>query len=559
LKLEEERFKQLLDRGLKLVDEEKANIKGKIFSGDVAFKLYDTYGFPLDLTQDILRADNITVDTKAFDAAMDEQRAMARAAHKGSGDSATSAIWFDIKDRKGATEFLGYKMTEAQAEILTLVKDGKEVTELKAGDKGFLIVNQTPFYGESGGQIGDSGIFETKDAKGAITDTAKPLDAFHTHAIEVNSGTLKIGDTITLYVDVARRDRIRANHSATHLLHAVLRKQLGEHITQKGSLVAEDKLRFDITHPKGISREEIAAAEAEVNRLVLENTEATTKLMTPDEAIKAGAMALFGEKYGAEVRVLSMGGDDYSVELCGGTHVSRTGDIGLFKITSEGSVSSGVRRIEAVTGEGVRNFVIDQLGKQTEQLQASIKENARLSSELNVKPHDAFVPAIDTIKNAPLDEVIHLYQIESAKAQASIDALAEANKKLTRQLSDAKKQAAMGDGGGDTTTETIGSTNLTYKVFGELDAKSLRDLANNLQKKHEDAVVVVASSFEGKANIIVAVGKNAKADAPSLVRAASAAVGGQGGGGKPDFAQAGGPDADKLEDAIAAIKSQLAA
>ncbi|MBN8542904.1 MAG: alanine--tRNA ligase [Alphaproteobacteria bacterium] len=560
LRLEEERFKQTLERGLKLLEEEKAQTKGNSFSGETAFKLYDTYGFPLDLTQDILRADSITVDTAGFDKEMAAQRQRAREAHKGSGDVATSAIWFDIKDKKGATDFLGYKMTEAQAEIVALIKDGKEVSELKKGEKGSLIVNQTPFYGESGGQIGDTGTIETKAGKAIVTDTSKPLDAFHVHAVDVQDGEFKVGDTVELKVDVARRNRIRANHSATHLLHAVLRKQLGEHITQKGSLVAEDRLRFDITNPKAISREELAAAESEVNRLVWQDTPATTKLMTPDEAIKAGAMALFGEKYGDEVRVLSMGENDYSVELCGGTHVSRTGEIGLFKIMSEGSVSSGVRRIEATTGEGVRSFVIEQLNKQNEQLQTLLKENMRLVGELKkASTVKAEAPAISTIEKAALKDVVALFQTESDKLQLTIQAMTEENKKLTKELAESKKQAAMSDGGGEVSTEHVGNTKLTFKVFGELDAKSLRDLANNLQKQHEDAVVVVASQFEGKANIIVAVGKNAKADAPTLVRAASAAVGGQGGGGKPDFAQAGGPEGDKLDAAIEAIKSQLAA
>ena len=567
LRLEEERFKQTLERGLKLLEEEKAQTKGNHFSGETAFKLYDTYGFPLDLTQDILRADSITVDTAAFDKEMDAQRQRAREAHKGSGDSATSTIWFDIKDQKGATDFLGYKMTEAQAEIVALVKDGKEVGELKAGEKGSLIVNQTPFYGESGGQIGDTGTIETKNDKALVTDTQKPLDAFHAHTIEVREGSLNVGDTVELKVDVARRNRIRANHSATHLLHAVLRKQLGEHITQKGSLVAEDRLRFDFTNPKAISREELAAAEAEVNRLVFQNTQVTTRLMTPNEAIDAGAMALFGEKYGDEVRVLSMGEytnhesritNPYSVELCGGTHVSRTGEIGLFKITSEGSVSSGVRRFEATTGEGVRTFVIEQLNKQNEHLQTLLKENARLLGELK-KTSAVKVDAlsINAIEKAALKDIIALFQTESDKLQLTIQSLTDENKKLTKELAESKKHAAMNDGGSEVSTEQIGNTKLTYKLFGELDAKSLRDLANNLQKQHENAVVVVASQFEGKANIIVAVGKNAKADAPTLVRAASIAVGGQGGGGKPDFAQAGGPEGDKLDAAIVAIKTTL--
>jgi alanyl-tRNA synthetase len=551
LKIEEERFKQTLERGLKLLEEERGKLtpsparsahtlsltegegqgapapRGEgVFPGDVAFKLYDTYGFPLDLTQDILRADGISVDLTGFEAAMEAQRQRAREAHKGSGDNAINALWFALKDKLGATEFLGYRMTEAQAIITALVKDGQEVASLTVGETGFMLVNQTPFYGESGGQIGDSGSFSGKVTSGSITDTTKPLEAMHLHRVTIERGALAVGDTITLTVDAARRDRIRANHSATHLLHAVLRRKLGEHITQKGSLVAEDRLRFDITHPRQITREELGSIEQEVNRLIWENSDVSTKLMTPKEAMEAGAMALFGEKYGEEVRVLTMGSENDSVELCGGTHVTRTGDIGLFKIISESSVAAGVRRIEAMTQTGAFTHLAEQ-----EQLLQQI------AGELKVKPEDV-----------------------SEKIRALIDE----KKKLEKQVQEAKKQAALGGGGGgggsaEVTFETISAVKFGHKIFGELDAKSLRELANSLQQKHADAVIALASRFEGKANIIVAVGKNAKADAPTLVRAAAAAVGGQGGGGKPDFAQAGGPEAGKLTDAIAAVKAALVA
>ena len=560
LKLEEEKFKQTLDRGLKLLDEERRSIKGGQFSGGTAFKLYDTYGFPLDLTQDILRADNITVNQAEFDAAMNEQKARARAAWKGSGASATSAIWFDIKERTGTTEFLGYAQDEAQALITAILKDGKEVSELKAGETGEVLVNQTPFYAESGGQVGDSGSIHAHTGHGTITDTSKPIDGLHAHHVTVESGSLKIGDTVELTIDTARRDRIRANHSATHLLHAALRNILGEHVTQKGSLVAPERLRFDITHPKGITPEEIAAAEAEVNRLVLADSEVSTKLMNHADAITAGAMALFGEKYGDEVRVLSMGGDDagvnFSVELCGGTHVRRTGDIGIFKITSEGSVSSGVRRIEAATGEGVRDYVIEQLGKLDSQLATLNDENQRLAEQLNDKPTPAAPINIDHFRKVPLAELADHYKTEADHARANIERLLEANKKLTKQAAEAKKQAALGDSG-DATIETIGNTRLASQIFPELDAKTLRDLANASVQKHPDAVNVLLSASEGKANIIVAVGKEAKADAPALVKAAVEAVGGKGGGGRPDFAQGGGPEGDKLEAALAAIKARL--
>jgi alanyl-tRNA synthetase len=633
LKLEEERFRQTLERGLKLLEEERGKLAdsthnlysppegeskrsfsvsvggtpakipptktanavltppqggSKFFPGDVAFKLYDTYGFPLDLTQDILRADAITVDLAGFESAMEAQRQRAREAHKGSGDSATNALWFTLKDKLGATEFLGYRMTEAQAIVTALVKEGKEVASLNAGESGYLLVNQTPFYAESGGQVGDSGRFTGKGTNGCITDTTRPLEAMHLHRVTVETGTLAVGDTITLTVDAARRDRIRANHSATHLLHAALRRKLGEHVTQKGSLVAEDRLRFDITHPRQITREELDSIEQEVNHLIWENSEVSTKLMTPKEAMDAGAMALFGEKYGEEVRVLTMGisssprthslpphaplsslpplaggegggnleasagsADNvppltspppaggikktlppqaggikttlpYSTELCGGTHVARTGDIGLFRILTESSVAAGIRRIEAVTQAGA----FAHLAEQEKRLQ-------QLAGELKVKPED-------------LNE--------------KISALMDEKKKLEKQLQEAKKQVALGGSGGgaaELTIEPVGAVKFAHKIFGELDAKSLRELANGLQQKHADCVIALASSFEGKANIIVAVGKNTKADAPALVRAAAAAVGGQGGGGKPDFAQAGGPESDKLEAALEAVRRAL--
>jgi alanyl-tRNA synthetase len=565
LKLEEVKFKETLERGLKLLEEEKSGVSsGGIFSGTAAFKLYDTYGFPLDLTQDILRGENIAVDMDGFNAAMDEQKAKARAAWKGSGASATSALWFDIKERVGTTEFLGYAMETAQGEITALVKDGKEVSTLNKGDAGQLIVNQTPFYGESGGQVGDHGHVKSKTGSAQVSDTSKPLDGIFVHEVSVAEGTLTVGDTVELTIDVARRNRIRANHSATHLLHASLRGQLGDHITQKGSLVTDDRLRFDITNPKAISREELASVEAEVNQYITQKSDATTKLMNQQDAIAAGAMALFGEKYGTEVRVLTMGktadGKDFSVELCGGTHVSNTGDIGLFKIVSEGSVSSGVRRIEAVTGEGVRSYVLEQLAKQDEQLQTLVKEHMRLLAELKKPAATGIEPAsLDAIKTAPLVDVSARYEAESAKAQRSIDVLLEANKKLGKEAAEAKKQAAMG-AGGDDVIETVGSIKMAAKIFGELDAKSLRDIANGMHQKHADAVSVLLAANEGKGSIIVAVGKelSGKADAPTLVKAGVAALGGQGGGGKPDFAQGGGPDGDKLGAALAAVKAAIA-
>jgi alanyl-tRNA synthetase len=523
LKLEEERFKQTLERGLKLLEEARGDLKSGQFPGDVAFKLYDTFGFPLDLTQDILRADNITVDTDGFNAAMAEQKTRARAAWAGSGDKTTGTLWFDVKERVGVTEFLGYTMDEAQAQITALVKEGKEVGTLMAGDIGQIIVNQTPFYAESGGQVGDVGVIASKYASARVTDTTKPLDGVFVHQV-IADGDLTVGDTVTLTVDAERRARIRANHSATHLLHAVLRKQLGDHITQKGSLVAEDRLRFDVTHPKAITRDELDTIEDEVNRLIWHNTPVSTKLMTPDDAIAAGAMALFGEKYGSEVRVLSMGAGNYSTELCGGTHVGATGDIGLFKILSEGAVAAGIRRIEATTRDGAFAYLAGQ--------DKALRE---LALDLKIKPEDI---------------------------AAKVSALAEEKKKLEKQLADAKKQLALGggaSGGADFSPQSAGAIPFVGKTFPDMDPKALRDLTASLQQKYPDAVIALASACEGKASILIAVGKAlaGQVDAPALVRQAAEIVGGKGGGGKPDFAQAGGPDAGKIDEAIARIKAVL--
>ncbi|MFM9889402.1 MAG: alanine--tRNA ligase [Rickettsiales bacterium] len=658
LKLEEERFKQTLDRGLKLLEEEKAKLfssppegerasvasrggdsprvdalkspptksaggfdspsGGELpgpatrpqFPGVVAFKLYDTFGFPLDLTQDILRGENIAVDLEGFTAAMDEQKAKARAAWKGSGQSATAGLWFDIKERVGATEFLGYAMDEAEAQVVAIVHGDAEVQSAAAGETVSVLLNQTPFYGESGGQIGDAGTFSANGTViGLVTRTGKLLDGLIVHEVTL-SASLKVGDSVQAHIAGDARRLIRANHSATHLLHAALREKLGEHVTQKGSLVTAERLRFDVTNPKAISRDELDAVEATVNHYVAQQSPATTKLMTQDEAIKSGAMALFGEKYGDEVRVLELGyredtsflhsplaGESnrplsdsvggtapqeaphgfsqekiplprkggakvpFSVELCGGTHVANTGDIGAFKIVSEGSVSSGVRRIEAVTGEGVRVYLLEQLEKLSAQMQGLIGENTRLRGELK-QPASAAISAPDTaaLHTASLAQVPALYADQSAKAAAPIASLAEENKKLAKQLESAKKQAAMDGAGGEADVETIGSIKLASKHFGELDAKSLRDLAQALQQKHGDCVVVALSTTEGKANIIIAIGKEiqGKVAAPDLVKVAVEAVGGKGGGGRPEFAQGGGPDGDKLDAALLAVKAALA-
>jgi len=526
LRLEEERFKQTLERGLKLLEEETSKLKaGGALAGETAFKLYDTYGFPLDLTQDILRGQKLSVDTAGFEKSMNEQRERARAAWSGSGEKATSRIWFDIKEKVGPTEFLGYTQEAASGNLVAIVASEKEAAEAASGEA-YLIFNQTPFYGESGGQVGDTGqILLDGKPVAEVLDTMKPLEHFHIHKVKL-TGKVKTGEAYTLAVEGNRRTQIRANHSATHILHAVLRRQLGEHITQKGSLVAPDKLRFDISHPKAVTREELASVENEVNRIIWQNKPVGTKLMTPDDAIKAGAMALFGEKYGDEVRVLSMGIETgekpYSVELCGGTHVAATGDIGLFKIISEGAVAAGIRRIEAVTRDGAFAYLAEQ--------DARLKD---IAGGLKVTPD---------------------------KLGERIESLSEERKKLEKELADTKKKLAMGGSGGEA-VKPIDLHGIAFvgKTFDGLDPKELREIASGYIKELGEAIVALGTQVEGKASVLVAVSPAhlAKYSAVPLVQAAVAILGGKGGGGKPDMAQGGGPEASKLQETIETIKSLL--
>jgi alanyl-tRNA synthetase len=558
LKAEEERFKQTLERGLKLLEEESSSLsKGQKLKGDAAFKLYDTFGFPLDLTQDILRGRGIEVDTDGFEKCMEGQREMARTAHKGSGDIATGKIWFEIKERVGATEFLGYDIDEADAQVIAIVKDGEEVSSVDKGDKAFIVLNKTPFYGESGGQIGDDGTF--KDVA-SITDTKKPLEDFIVHEAQVGA-PIKVGDSVHAAISSGRRDAIRANHSATHLLHKALRDTLGDHVTQKGSLVAHDRLRFDISHGKPVSKEEIAAVEKQVNAVIANATPVSTQVMTPDDAINAGAMALFGEKYGDKVRVLSMGeldGDTYSVELCGGTHVRNTGDIKLFKITSEGSVASGVRRLEAVTGSRVRTFLADSLTEQYELIDGMQNAHAELCQSLGkpvvVAPYTLSTDPLDTLSNT---DVLSWFEQENAKQQQVITALQDANKKLQKELAEARKQQAMGDG--EVTKEMLGDIGFIGKAFDGLDPKELRAVAEAYLKQAAEGIVAVATNVEGKGSVVVAVSKplTDKHSAVTLVQAAVAELGGKGGGGRPDMAQGGGPEGTKIDAAIEKIKAHI--
>ncbi|MEE2740865.1 MAG: alanine--tRNA ligase [Pseudomonadota bacterium] len=526
---EETRFRKTLENGLKLLDEATGDLaEGGTLAGETAFKLYDTYGFPYDLTEDALRSRGLTVDRAGFDAAMAEQKAAARAAWKGSGEKASDEIWFDIAEKAGNTEFIGYSTTQGEGEVLAIVKDGVNFDSARAGDTVTIVTNQTPFYGESGGQMGDAGRITTQGGFVALVDdTAKPLGRVHAHHATIEAGSIKVGDTVHLSVDVERRDRIRANHSATHLLHAALRKELGAHVTQKGSLVAADRLRFDFSHPEALTHAQIAAIEADVNAQVRHNEEVTTRLMTPDDAVAAGAMALFGEKYGDEVRVLSMGrGDDahYSVELCGGTHVRATGDIALFKIVSESAVSSGVRRIEALTGEAARLWLVEREDK--------LRQTA---AALKTTPED--VPA-------------------------RIAALVEQSRKLERELAEAKKALALGGGSAAQAAgpEKVGSIDFMGQVIEGLDPKELRGIVDQNKATLGSGVSAVLAVVDGRASIAVGVTDDLKGQisAVDLVRAGVEALGGKGGGGRPDMAQGGGPDGDKATAALDAVRTALA-
>ncbi len=525
---EETRFRQTLANGLRLLDEATASMgEGDTLPGETAFKLYDTFGFPYDLTEDALRPQGMAVDRAGFDAAMAQQKAAARAAWKGSGAKASDELWFDLAEELGSTEFTGYASSEGEGQIVAMVKDGARVERAGEGDEIVILTNQTPFYGESGGQMGDAGLIASDRAMAVVSDTSKPLGRLHAHHATIGSGELAVGDTVRLSIDVVRRDQVRANHSATHLLHAALRERLGGHVSQKGSLVAPDRLRFDFSHNAALSVVEIADIEADVNRHIRENDEVGTRLMTPDDAIAAGAMALFGEKYGDEVRVLSMGKaseNNYSVELCGGTHVRALGDIALFKIISESAVSSGVRRIEALTGEAARLWLIARDEKLRE-----------VASALKASP----------------DEV-----------PARVLSLVEDRRRLERELADAKKALAMGGGGAAAPAgpEQIGGVNFLGQILDGLDPKELRGAVDEAKSRIGSAVVAFVAVNEGRAAIAVGVTDDltGSLNAIELVKRGVAALGGQGGGGRPDMAQGGGPDGGSAAAAIDAVKGALA-
>jgi alanyl-tRNA synthetase len=534
LRLEETRFRRTLARGLMLLDEATEGLEsGATLAGDVAFKLYDTYGFPLDLTQDALKARGIAVDTGGFGRAMERQKEEARASWAGSGEAQTEEIWFRLRERLGATEFLGYTAEAAEGQVLALVRDGAAVERAAAGETVAVVVNQTPFYAESGGQVGDTGtIVGEKGGRIAVADVQKRADGLFVHYGRVEEGEVATGDAVRLSVDRRRRGAIRANHSATHLLHAALRSVLGHHVAQKGSLVAPERLRFDFSHPKPVEPGEIEAVESLANQVVLEDAPVETRIMDRDEAIKSGAMALFGEKYGDEVRVVTMGtvpdgvpGRPYSVELCGGTHVGRTGEIGLVTVVGESAVGAGVRRIEALTGAAARRH----LAEQEKRLKA-------VAAALRVRPEDA----AERVAN-----------------------LVEERRKLERDLGEARKRLAMGGGNGaGDGVRAVGDTRFLGRAVSGVQPKDLKGLVDAGKKTVGSGVVaIIGVADDGKAGIVVGVTDDLtqRFNAVELVRRGAEALGGRGGGGRPDMAQAGGPDGTKADAALAAIESALAA
>jgi alanyl-tRNA synthetase len=532
LKLEESRFRTTLSRGLTMLDEASAGLSsGANLPGEVAFTLYDTYGFPLDLTQDALRTRGIGVDQAGFDSAMSEQKAKARAAWSGSGEAATETLWFGLRDRTGATDFLGYDTERAEGVVTALVSGGAEVQTLSAGQKGQVVLNQTPFYAESGGQLGDSGVLTAPGVRAVVSDTQKKLGQVFAHEVEVVDGALSIGMALELVVDHERRSATRANHSATHLLHEALRQVLGDHIAQKGSMVGPDRLRFDFSHPKPISEDELLGIEEMANRVIVQNGPVTTTLMDVESAIASGARALFGEKYGDEVRVVVMGenpegertGKPFSVELCGGTHVARTGDIGLVTILAENAVAAGVRRVEALTGEGARRHLR--------------QESKRLR------------------------ELATLLKTPPAEAAERLSVVLDERRKLERELSDARRKLAMGGGGaGEEPVRDVGGVRFMGKVVSGVAMKDLKGLADDAKSKVGSGVIaLIALDETGKAGAVVGVTDDltARFDAVALVRAASEALGGKGGGGRRDLAQAGGPDGAAAEAALEKVAAAL--
>ncbi len=535
LKMEEEKFLMLLDRGIKILNDEISKID-KVLPGEVAFKLYDTYGFPLDLTEDILRNKSMSIDTEKFQFLMKESRELAKKNWKGSGDAAVEDIWFGIKDKLEATEFLGYETNQAEGVVLSLLKDNKETDQLNENDEGMIIVNQTPFYGESGGQVGDTGEIVSNDFKFEVTDVQKKLGDLFVHYGKVVSGSLKLNDSVELKINIERRDNTRAYHSATHLLHESLRRVLGDHVTQKGSLVEPSRLRFDFSHMKPIQNEEIDKIEEFVNNMVSKKSEVKTRLMTPDEAVKNGALALFGEKYGDEVRVLSMGDEDgkyFSTELCGGTHVKNTGDIGKFKIISQSSIAAGVRRIEALRDKQLEKYLKNKeklSNLSAEKEEETIKELSQQIIKLGGKPN-----------------------IDQSDQKTLI-------KNLTKQLENLLVNSILKDESKNKVIDQdINGVKVRFQNVEDLPPKELRKLVDKGKKELGEGIIIVFASKDDKVGIAVGVTEKLidKFDAVQFVKAGSEVIGGKGGGGRKDFAQAGGQDQSKINDAFEKIKSLI--
>ncbi len=525
LRQEEERFRVTLGRGMGLLDEATQNLKaGDRLDGDTAFKLYDTYGFPLDLTQDAVRAKGLTVDTDAYDAAMRRQKERGKQNWTGSGEKAVAAEWFSIRDAIGSSEFVGYDHLTAQAHVLALVLDGENVNNAAPGDVVEAIFDKTPFYPEGGGQAGDTGEVDLLHGKGRVLDTHRQAGELIVHRVEIIAGNVKLGDKAELKVDAGKRATTRANHSAAHLLHAALKHVLGPHVAQKGQLVDAERMRFDFSHGGPLTTEELARIEDEVNAVIRQNEPASTRLMSPEKAIEAGAVALFGEKYGEEVRVLALGhaleGDgNYSVELCGGTHVVRTGDIALFKIVAESGIAAGIRRIEAFTGEAARQYLLEQAGVAV-----------ALAGQ---------------------------FKVPVAQVEARVDALIGERKRLEKELSEAKRALAVGGGGAASGLEEINGTKVIARVLDGVGGKDLRPLAEDFKKQVGSGIVALVGTLDGKAAVTVTVTPDlvGRFNAAELAKAAVIAMGGQGAGGKPDFAQGGAPDDSQAEAGIAAIKA----
>ncbi len=533
LKMEEEKFLVLLDRGIKILNDEISKID-KVLPGEVAFKLYDTYGFPLDLTEDILKNKSLKIDNKKFDLLMKESRELAKKNWKGSGDSAVDDIWFGIKERLGATEFLGYETNQAEGVILSLLKDNNEVDQLNSGEEGMIIVNQTPFYGESGGQVGDKGEINFGEFKFEVSDVQKKLGDLFVHYGKVKSGSIKTKQSVEMKIDVLRRDNIRAYHSATHLLHESLRRVLGTHVIQKGSLVEPERLRFDFSHMKPISSEEISKIETYVNSMVEKQSEVKTRLMTPKEAVDNGALALFGEKYGDEVRVLSMGDEKnnyFSTELCGGTHVRNTGDIGKFKIISQSSIAAGVRRVEALRDKQLDDYLKNKeklSGLSAQKDEDYIKELSKKIIELGGKPN-----------------------LENEDQKGLIKDLSKQLEQLSvKSILDDKSKNIIKD-------EIINGIKIRLQKVQDLPPKDLRKLVDKGKKELNEGIIVVFASKDEKVGLAVGVTEKLinKYDAVNFAKLGSEIIGGKGGGGRKDFAQAGGQDSSKIDEAIEKIKA----